>query len=45
VAGVYQRHTFADEQRAALEAWGAFVTGLVDPPKRQNVVKLKPRGR
>lgn len=30
VAGVYQRHSFADEKREALDMWGRFVTDLVD---------------
>ena len=36
IVGVYQRHSFADEKRAALEAWGNFVTDLVSetPPKK-----------
>jgi integrase len=29
VVGVYQRHSFAEEKRAALEAWGGFVERLV----------------
>lgn len=29
VAGVYQRHHFADEKRAALEAWAAHVGAIV----------------
>jgi len=29
IVGVYQRHSFAEEKRAALEAWGQFVEGLV----------------
>jgi integrase len=29
IVGVYQRHSFADEKRAALEAWGNFVAALV----------------
>jgi integrase len=29
IVGVYQRHDFADEKRAALEAWGRHVEGLV----------------
>jgi integrase len=29
VVGIYQRHDFADEKRAALEAWGEHVTALV----------------
>ncbi len=28
IVGVYQRHDFADEKRAALEAWGRHVQGL-----------------
>jgi hypothetical protein len=27
VAGIYQRHDFAKERAAALDAWAAFVTG------------------
>jgi integrase len=29
IVGVYQKHSFADEKRAALEAWGSFVAALV----------------
>ena len=29
IVGVYQRHNYADEKRAALEAWGKHVVGLV----------------
>jgi integrase len=29
IVGVYQRHNYADEKRAALEAWGAHVVRLV----------------
>jgi hypothetical protein len=28
VVGVYQRHRFEDEKRAALDAWAAHVVGL-----------------
>jgi integrase len=28
IVGVYQRHDFADEKRAALEAWGSHVMAL-----------------
>jgi integrase len=31
IVGVYQRHDYADEKRAALEAWGAHVMALVQP--------------
>jgi integrase len=30
VIGIYQRHDYADEKRAALEAWGSHVTALVE---------------
>jgi integrase len=30
VIGIYQRHDYADEKRAALEAWGAHVLALVE---------------
>ena len=40
IAGVYQRHTFSDEKRAALEAWGRHVAGIVTGGKA-NVVELK----
>jgi integrase len=29
IVGVYQRHDYADEKRAALEAWGAHVMALI----------------
>lgn len=29
IVGVYQRHSFDAEKRAALEAWGAHAMGLV----------------
>ena len=28
IVGVYQRHDYADEKRAALEAWGVHVSGV-----------------
>jgi hypothetical protein len=36
VVGIYQRHEFADEKRAALDAWGAHVEALVasDPTSK-----------
>jgi integrase len=30
IVGVYQRHSWADEKRAALDAWGAHVAGIVE---------------
>ena len=29
IVGVYQRHDFAAEKRAALETWGRHIEGLV----------------
>lgn len=40
IVGVYQRHSFADEKRAALELWGRHVEALVTP-KPNNVVELQ----
>jgi integrase len=31
IVAVYQRHSFSDEKRAALESWGAHVMALVRP--------------
>ncbi len=30
IVGVYQRHEWADEKRAALNAWGAHVAAIVE---------------
>lgn len=44
IVGVYQRHSFADEKKAALETWSAHVEGLVGlKPAASNVTKLRPR--
>jgi integrase len=43
VAGVYQRHSFADEKRAALEAWGRFVETTVAGKSKVNVVAIRAR--
>ena len=40
VAGVYQRHDFADEKRQALEAWGRHVLTLAGEREADNVVQL-----
>lgn len=40
VAGVYQRHHWSNEKRAALEAWGVHVAGLLAPPVASNVVPI-----
>lgn len=39
IVAVYQRHDYADEKRAALEAWGNYVTRLIEG-KPDNVVQL-----
>ena len=43
VAGVYQRHDFADEKRHALERWAAHVADLVSGHRSPNVVRLETR--
>jgi integrase len=39
IVGVYQRHRFEDEKRAALEAWGRFVVDLMNDKKPDNVAE------
>jgi integrase len=41
VASIYNRFDYADERRAALEAWGRYVEGLVSGEPAGNVVSLK----
>jgi integrase len=44
VVGIYQRHNWADEKRAALDAWGAYVSALVEGQKVQgNVTPMRAR--
>jgi integrase len=43
IIGIYQRHDYAKEKRAALEAWGAHVMALVEG--RKPGVVLPMRGR
>jgi integrase len=40
IAGVYQRHDWAAEKRAALDAWAAHVAEIVDGRAATNVVQL-----
>jgi integrase len=40
VVGIYQRHDYADEKRAALEAWGAHVTALIEGGVRVKVLPM-----
>jgi integrase len=42
IVGVYQRHSFADEKRRALETWGNFVSALVNE-KSSEIVRLRKR--
>ncbi len=45
VAGVYQRHHWTDEKRAALEAWSTHITGLLaTEADTSNVVKMRVNG-
>jgi integrase len=41
IVGVYQRHDFSGEKRAALEAWGRFVERLVSDAPETNVVTIR----
>ena len=44
IVGIYQRHDYAAEKRAALEAWGAYVTALVEEKTvAGNVTPLRAR--
>jgi hypothetical protein len=41
LAGVYQRHDWANEKRAALDAWAAYLKAVVENrAATRNVVKL-----
>jgi integrase len=40
IVSVYQKHSFADEKRRALDTWAAFVADLVCDRPRRNVVRL-----
>ena len=41
VVGVYQRHSFADEKRAALDAWARQVATIVSGQTPANVIALR----
>jgi integrase len=41
IVGVYQRHSYSDEKRKALEVWAAFVQSVVAGRSPVNVVRLK----
>lgn len=40
VAGIYQKHNWADEKRAALETWARHVAVIVTPAEKTNVVPI-----
>lgn len=40
IVGVYQRHSWADEKRAALDAWSRRLEAIVSGAKASNVVEL-----
>jgi integrase len=44
IVGVYQRHSWADEKRAALDAWARRLEAIVSGASAGNVVELKARG-
>jgi integrase len=41
VAGVYQRHNWAEEKRTALDAWATELERILQGAKADNVVKLR----
>jgi integrase len=41
VVGVYQRHSYSDEKRRALDAWASFVQSVVSGKGLANVVTLR----
>lgn len=42
IVGVYQLHDWAEEKRAALEAWDARILTLVSGEKADNVIAMRP---
>lgn len=45
IIGVYQRHTWSDERRAALNAWGEHVGAIVEGRESGgNVTRLRRSG-
>ena len=41
IVGVYQRHSFAEEKRAALDAWASFVRSTATGERPANVISLR----
>jgi integrase len=44
VQGIYQRHEFRAEKRAALELWAKHLAEIVGQPATSNVVEMRARG-
>ena len=45
LVGVYQRHEYRPERKAALAAWGAHVAGIVSgKPPSSNVIPMRGMG-
>lgn len=44
VRGIYDRHSYLDERRVALDRWAAHLAGIVSP-KPDNVLPMKGRAR
>lgn len=40
VAGIYQRHNWADEKRAAIKAWADHIAALLEGADKTNVIVL-----
>ena len=40
VAGIYQKHNWAEEKRTALEAWARHVAAIIAPAEETNVVPI-----
>ena len=40
VAGIYQKHDWKDEKRAALDAWARHVAAILAPAQKENVVSI-----
>ena len=45
IALIYNRYQYSKEQQAALEAWGRYVTQLVEPGAADKVVRLRESAR
>ena len=41
IVGVYQRHSFSDEKRAAMAVWSRFVEQLVTGNSTANIIELR----